>query len=88
MKYTDEQIKHFAAQNVQELMDEPKLDTSNLLNIEVIYHLNGDAEIYSKAIRDSNPNSRLFKATYEDELPIRLLKTQGGYYEASFNRSD
>jgi len=70
MKYTEEQINEFADKHIENLLNEPVEDTSNQLNIEVLYQLRGEAQEYSDAIRNANPNSRLFKSTYEDEDAI------------------
>ena len=73
MKYTEEQIKAFAEKHVQELMEEPIVDTSKLLNIEVVYQLSGAIDEVSEAIRNTNPNSRLFQATFEEVGPVKSL---------------
>ena len=67
MKYTEEEIIAFADAHVEKLMNEPIIDDSKALNIEVLYQLSGDMARYSEAIRNTNPNSRLFKATFEEE---------------------
>jgi len=67
MKYTDEQIKEFADKHVEDIMSGPVSEKDNSAHPEVLYHLSGLAEIYSQAIRNANPNSRLFKATFEEE---------------------
>ena len=64
MKYSIEQIKQFADNHVQKLMNDEYL-VENLPNSENLYY--GELENnYSEAIRNTNPNSRLFKSTYED----------------------
>jgi len=67
MKYTEKEIEEFADKKVEELMSEPIENKDDGQNIEVAYQLSGDMARYSDAIRNTNPNSRLFKATYEDE---------------------
>jgi len=63
MEYTAEQIKAFACERIQKLMDdEYKVDV--LPNTAVLYHQ--DKELRdSQAIRGANPNSRLFTVTFE-----------------------
>ena len=65
MKYSKEQIKKFADANVNALMNEPIQPKRKSLNIEVAYQLSGEAQRDSEAIRNANPNSRLFKAALE-----------------------
>jgi len=74
MEYTEEQIKRFATQQMQILMNEPIVDTSYLLNVEVGYQLSGAMKRDSEAIRNVNRNSRLFQATFEEVGPVKSLK--------------
>ena len=70
MEYTKEQIEDFADEMVDKLMSEPKLEPTTGLNIEVAYQLSGQMEEDSRAIRQTNPYSRLFRATFEDDEPL------------------
>jgi len=64
MEYSKEQIREFADEYIKKLMND-EYKVMSLPNDECLYY--GDVEEkYSQAIRDTNPNSRLFKATYED----------------------
>jgi len=64
MKYSVEQIMGFADERVNKLMNDEYL-VESLPNSERLY--SGEHEdAYSEAIRSTNPNSRLFKSTYED----------------------
>ena len=64
MKYSFEQINRFADEHVQKLMND-EYRVEELSNDKELYA--GETEaIYPTAIKNTNPNSRLFKATYED----------------------
>ena len=64
MEYSIEQIKGFADEFVKKLMNDEYI-VETLPNNEYLYF--GEMEEkYSEAIRSTNPNSRLFKSTYED----------------------
>ena len=64
MKYSVEQINEFADEHINKLMNNEYI-VESLPNTEYLYHGELENE-YSEAIRNTNPNSRLFKATYED----------------------
>ena len=64
MEYSIEQIKEFANDRIKKLMNDEYV-VESLPNSEHLYF--GEMEKYfSNAIRNTNPNSLLFKATYED----------------------
>ena len=64
MKYSIEQIRAFADEHVRKLMNDEYM-VESLPNSEHLYFGALEDE-YSEAVRSSDPNSRLFKATYED----------------------
>jgi hypothetical protein len=64
MEYTLEQIRGFAAEHTKKLMNEEYI-VETLPNSEYLYTGKME-EMYSEAIRNTDSNSRLFKATYED----------------------
>ena len=64
MGYSTEQIMGFADEHVEKL-DYDELMVESLLNSSILYAGELEEE-YSTAVRNSNPNSRLFKATYEN----------------------
>ena len=64
MEYSVEQINGFARERVRRLMNNEYI-VESLPNTEYLYSGEMEDE-YSEAIRNSNPNSRLFTATYED----------------------
>jgi len=64
MKFSVEQIEEFANEHVSKLMNDEYI-VESLPNSEYLYFGVLENE-YSEAIRNTNPNSRLFKATYED----------------------
>ena len=62
MEYSVEQITGFADERIMKLMNDGYV-VESLPNSEHLYY--GETEKYfSNAIRNTNPNSRLFKATY------------------------
>ena len=64
MEYSIEQIKNFAGERIKKLLNNEYIIES-LQNSEHLYY--GEMEEkYSAVIRNANPNSRLFKSTYED----------------------
>ncbi|MCL2146879.1 MAG: hypothetical protein FWH52_03630 [Synergistaceae bacterium] len=64
MEYSIEQINEFADEFINKLINDEYI-VESLPNSECMYH--GEIEeMYSEAIRNTNPNSRLFKSTYED----------------------
>ena len=64
MEYSIEQIEKFADEYVEKLMNN-EYTVESLPNSECLY--SGELEDeYSKEIRNTNSNSRLFKSTYED----------------------
>jgi len=64
MKYSLEQIEGFANEHIKKLMNDEYI-VEGLPNSEDLYYGVLEDE-YSKAMRNTNPNSRLFKSTYED----------------------
>jgi len=64
MEYSIEQITRFANDHINKLMNNEYV-VESLPNSEHLYY--GEMEKYfSNAIRNTNPNSLLFRATYED----------------------
>jgi len=64
MKYSIEQIREFADEHISKLMNDEYI-VESLPNNEYLYHGELEDE-YSASIRNTNPDSRLFKSTYED----------------------
>ena len=64
MKYSDEQIESFADEHIKMLMND-EYTVESLPNSEYLYYGALEQE-YSEAIRNTNPNSRLFRSTFED----------------------
>ena len=64
MEYSIEQINGFASERVRKLMNDEYI-VEGLPNTEYLYSGEMEEE-YSEAIRNTNPDSRLFKSTYED----------------------
>ena len=64
MEYSVEQIIKFADQHIDQLMNDEYV-VESLPNSEYLYHGYLEEE-YSQAVRNANPDSRLFKATYEE----------------------
>ena len=64
MEYSIEQINGFASERVRKLMNDEYI-VEGLPNTEYLYSGEMEDE-YSEAIRNTNPDSRLFKSTYED----------------------
>jgi len=64
MEYSIEQINGFASERVRKLMNDEYI-VESLPNTEYLYSGEMEDE-YSEAIRNTNPDSRLFKSTYED----------------------
>lgn len=64
MEYSPEQIREFADIRVSMLMDDEYL-VESLPNDELLYFGALEDE-YSEAVRNTNPNSRLLTAVYED----------------------
>ena len=63
MGYSKEEINKYAEKFVQKLMNEEYL-VETLPNTAVLYH-QGKEIRDSQAMRAANPNSRLFRATFE-----------------------
>ena len=64
MEYSIVQICGFADERIEKLMNDEYI-VEGLPNSENLYY--GELEeVYSEAIRSTNPNSRLFKSTYEE----------------------
>ena len=64
MEYSIEQIVGFADEHIRRLMNCEDIAES-LPNREYLYY-GAQEDEYSQAIRSTNPNSRLFRATFED----------------------
>ena len=64
MEYSIERIMKFVDNRVRKLMND-EYTVEGLPNHEDLYSGKIE-EIYSEAIRNTNPQSRLFTATYED----------------------
>ena len=64
MEYSVEQIWGFADKHIDKLMNDDYI-VERLPNSEQLYYGALEDE-YSEAIRNANPSSRLFAATFED----------------------
>ena len=64
MEYSIEQIEGFADEHIRKLMNNEYI-VESLPNSEYLYYGELESE-YSEAIRNTNPNTRLFRSTYED----------------------
>ena len=64
MQYSDEQIKKFADECIEKLMNDYYTIEDLIENSEIC--ISDIDKIYSDAIQNTNENSNLFKSTYED----------------------